>query len=91
MLLHVHQNQNVRLTAVVLQHLLGDHGEPVSARHHVGRQHHHVDLLPPDRLVERDPAARAEHGEAFHAVVRRAGEVELHAEPCRDTRSRRRL
>lgn len=71
-----------RLTAVVLQHLLSDHGVAVAASHQVGRQHHRVDLLLLDGFVVRDPTSGADDAEAPQATPRRSGDVELHVETC---------
>lgn len=79
-----------RLTAVVLQHLLSDHGVAVAAGHQVGRQHHRVDLLLLDRLVARDPTSGADDAEAPQAMPCRSGDVELHVETCRKASRRQR-
>lgn len=63
----------------MFEHLVGDYGESVSARHQVGRQHHRVDLLSLDRFVARNAASCAEDAEALHATTRRLGQVELYA------------
>lgn len=79
-----------RLTAVVLQHLLSDHGVAVAAGHQVGRQHHRVDLLLLDGLVARDPTSGANDAEAPQAMPRRSGDVKLDVETCQKASRRQR-
>lgn len=71
-----------RLTAIVFEHLVLDHGVSVSTCHQVRWHHDCIDHLLFNRLVVRNSTLGADDAEAPHAAPRRFGDIKLHVDTC---------